>query len=126
MDGSVWQHKVGTFHVIPYFARQSIKLPSNLQDLIEISKETLDALVDSKDMGTSEITKDGDYTFDGVHLKEPNKSSDSEVEETNSEIDAVLYSPPPILADSDQTTRSPRTVLRLLPDSKWTTWTLLR
>jgi hypothetical protein len=87
MDGPVWQHKVGVFSDIPYFARQSIKLPSNLQDLIDISKETLDAQVDSKDTGTSENTKDRDYMFDGVHLKEPNESSDSEVEETNSKMD---------------------------------------
>lgn len=87
MDGSVWQHKVGAFRVIPYFARRSIKLPSNLQELIDISKDTLNALVDSKDTGTSEITKDRDYTFDGIHLKEPDESSDSEVEETGSETD---------------------------------------
>jgi hypothetical protein len=32
-------------------------------------------------MGTSEITKDRDYTFNAVHLKEPNESSDSELKE---------------------------------------------
>jgi hypothetical protein len=53
------------------------KVQSNLQDSIDISKDT----------GTSEITNKGDYMFDGVHLKEPNESSDSEVDETNSEMD---------------------------------------
>lgn len=78
MDGSVWQHKVGAFRVIPYFARSSVKLPENLQDLIDISNETLDALVEAKDPANRLVYKDRDYSFDNVHLNKLGEESDTD------------------------------------------------
>jgi hypothetical protein len=77
MDGSVWQHKVGAFRVIPYFARSTIELPDNLQDLIDISSETLNALVESKDPANRQVYKERDYTFDRVQLDQSDSESSS-------------------------------------------------
>lgn len=41
LDRSMFHQKVAGFCVIPYFARTSIEMPENLEELIEISKMTL-------------------------------------------------------------------------------------
>ena len=48
LNGSVFHKKVAAFRVIPYFARQKIELPSNLDEFIDISRSKLNELVQSE------------------------------------------------------------------------------
>ncbi|KDR76774.1 hypothetical protein GALMADRAFT_48887, partial [Galerina marginata CBS 339.88] len=44
MNGAVWQHKVGAFRVIPYYAREKIEVPGDILDLIDITREGLEKI----------------------------------------------------------------------------------
>ncbi|KAF9456242.1 hypothetical protein BDZ94DRAFT_1178137 [Collybia nuda] len=68
MDGSVWQNKVAAFRLVPYYARTSVTLPDNLQELIDISARTLNSLADSNNTGEMELYKGRDWNFDGIRL----------------------------------------------------------
>ena len=46
LDGSVFDHPVAAFCVLPYFARTALDIPS-LEDLIDISRERLKQMEDS-------------------------------------------------------------------------------
>jgi hypothetical protein len=65
LDGSVFQSKIAQFRVVPYEARHSILLPENIHDLIDLSKESLDKLVD--DGAALEYTG-RDFQFENVKL----------------------------------------------------------
>lgn len=68
LDGSVYHHKVAGFRVIPYFARKRIDLPSNLEELIGVSKTTL-RKIEETDEYKDEILK-RDFNFENVGLTE--------------------------------------------------------
>lgn len=78
MDGSLLQQKIGAFRVIPYFARENIVLPDNILDLIDMSKEGLQKVLDS-DEPTEVITgKEKDLWFDKIKLHGEDGESDSD------------------------------------------------
>lgn len=88
MDGSVFQSKIGQFRVVPYEARHHIDLPDNIHELIDLSKETLDELVDD---GEQAPYKGKDFQFDNVRLGvidgyvEANRPEDESEEEYDSD-----------------------------------------
>jgi hypothetical protein len=68
LDGAVYHKKIAKFRVIPYRARKSIKLPDNLDELLDMSEEKLQALDDSDDI-EEELDMGRDYWFDKVRIK---------------------------------------------------------
>ncbi|KDR65555.1 hypothetical protein GALMADRAFT_81730 [Galerina marginata CBS 339.88] len=78
MNGAVWQNKVGAFRVVPYFARERIKVPDNILDLIDISEEGLAKIVNGPEDEFE--PKRRDYALDKVHL---DGGSDEEEDEAN-------------------------------------------
>jgi hypothetical protein len=65
LDGSVFQSKIAQFRVVPYEARHSIPLPDNIHELIDLSKESLNKLVNDG-MGLEYQGKD--FQFENVKL----------------------------------------------------------
>jgi hypothetical protein len=72
----LFHEKVGAFRVIPYFGRKRIELPSNLHELMEISKATLKR-IEEMDEAKDEIQK-RDFIFEGVKLTEESESDSEE------------------------------------------------
>jgi hypothetical protein len=66
MDGSVFQHKVGAFRVIPYFARHKLDIPEGIQNIIDVSKAGLDKIESAVDETEVPLK---DFGFDGVNLR---------------------------------------------------------
>ena len=79
LDRSVYHHKVAGFRVIPYFARENITLPDNLEDLIEISKTTLKKIDEMAEYRDKVLKRD--FNFKGITLMEGAKDMVS-LEET--------------------------------------------
>lgn len=88
MDGATMHARIAAFRVIPYEARHKIKLPENLQELIDISADALQTLLETDDTGEGGLYKDRDWNFDGVKLRFDEEVSedgdlDNEEEETS-------------------------------------------
>ena len=66
MDGSVFQQKVGAFRVIPYFARQKLKISEDILKIIDVTKAGLEKIKSGDD--ENEVP-DKDYGFEGVNLR---------------------------------------------------------
>jgi hypothetical protein len=66
LNGAVWQKKIGKFRVIPYQQRQKLTLGSRIEELIDVSRETMDELEDEPD---PEPYDGRDLQFDGVALR---------------------------------------------------------
>ncbi len=66
LDGSLLKDKVAAFRLIPYFARRHIKLPDNIEDVIDQTKENLKMLVDMPDNDEPAIPIDFIFNEKGV------------------------------------------------------------
>jgi hypothetical protein len=64
-NGAVWQKKIGWFRVIPYEQRQKLGIGTHIEDLIDVSQETLDDLENEDE----ETYRGRDLQFDGVQLQ---------------------------------------------------------
>ena len=79
VDGSVWHQKIARFRVVPYFAREQIKLPEGILAIIDCNEDILDKIerqVDLDDSGK-------DYLMEGVKINE----SDNEDEDIADNIE---------------------------------------
>ena len=86
MDGSLLKDKVDAFRLIPYFARRHIKLPENIEDVIDQTKENLKMLVDMPDNDEPAIPIDFIFDEKGVELgSEEIDEEDEEISEWNEE-----------------------------------------
>ena len=82
MDGSVSQHKVGAFRVIPYFARQKLEISEDILKIIDVSKNGLDKIESSKD---EEEIPEKDFGFEGINLRTTDVNfSDEEMTDVDS------------------------------------------
>jgi hypothetical protein len=87
MDGTTLHKKVARFRVIPYFARRKIDLPENIQDVIDISDERLNEMLEEPEPeDDSEIES---LWFPNSSLREVNDSEgdlmDGDLEEPPSD-----------------------------------------
>jgi len=65
MDGTLMRGKFGAFRVLPHMARYSpIELPANIEELIHLSKEKLDELVEEEE--DNDYGPDKDYVFERI------------------------------------------------------------
>ena len=78
MDGTVLKEKVGAFRVLPHFARyKPIVLPQNIHDLIDLSSEQLEKMVE--DLDSDKLEKGKDYIFDSIpNLRIPEGDTEEE------------------------------------------------
>ena len=66
MDGTVSQQKVAAFRVIPYFARTKVKVPENIFEWIDLSRDALRRVEEAPEDNEHQ---EKDYIFDGVNLR---------------------------------------------------------
>lgn len=78
MDGTVLKEKVGAFRVLPHFARyEPIKLPENIHDLIDLSSQQLEKMLD--DLDSDKLEKGKDFIFDSIrNLRIPENDTGEE------------------------------------------------
>nr|GAT43392.1 predicted protein [Mycena chlorophos] len=68
-NGAVWQKKIGQFRVIPYEQRRQLTLGPRIEEVLDVGKETLDALEAEPE---DALEYHGpDFQFDGVSLRQP-------------------------------------------------------
>jgi hypothetical protein len=68
-NGAVWQKKIGKFRVIPYQQRRKLTIGPQIEELIDLSQETLDDLENEPEPYQGE-----DLQFDKVPLR-PSKDN---------------------------------------------------
>ena len=83
MTGAVWQHKVGKFRVVPYFAREKIDLPDGIMSIIDADEDVLQRI---EEMPDEDVTLSRDYLMDGVDFEESDDSDSGEEEDEADDI----------------------------------------
>jgi hypothetical protein len=94
MNGAMWHGRVAAFRVLPYMPRKAIQHPKHIEDLIDMSKEELDAAYAKAEEKDAAYGKD--LQFDGVDLNsdesdpkgESDDESEAEAEEDHDDDDA--------------------------------------
>ena len=86
LDGTVLKEKVGAFRVVPHVARyEPIELPDNIHQLIDLTAEQLDAMVD--DAEDVDTIAGNDYIFDAIpNLRLQDSDDDFEVSDDDFEV----------------------------------------
>jgi hypothetical protein len=64
MDGTLLRGKYGAFRILPHVARYHMELPTAISDLIQLSKDELEAMANEDDPDEYELGVD--YIFDRV------------------------------------------------------------
>ena len=82
MDGSVLKDKVAAFRLIPYFARRQLKLPRDLDSIIDQTRENLQKMLEAPDY---EPAIPRDYIFDEPGV--PSGTGDFVEEEVSEDSD---------------------------------------
>jgi hypothetical protein len=85
-NGAVWQKKIGRFRVIPYQQRKKLTIGDRIEELIDVSRQTLDELEGEPD---EEEYSGKDLQFDRVRLdRSSTKDLDDDVgDDSNDEVD---------------------------------------
>ncbi len=66
MDGSVLKDRIAAFRLIPYFARRHIKLPGDIEEVIDQTKENLRIILEQPDEDEPAIPHDFIFDEPGV------------------------------------------------------------
>jgi len=77
MNGALWQQKVGAFRCVPYFACESIELPDNVLEWLDVSEEGLRKVLESPE-DDNEWSGEDDLTFGKIDLDNVNDQDDSD------------------------------------------------
>ncbi|KAG7441561.1 uncharacterized protein BT62DRAFT_907959 [Guyanagaster necrorhizus] len=89
LNGSVLGGRVAQFRVIPYHARQKIELPQKIHDLIDVSPQTLEELVNDDKSVKQEYQYQplgkNLYGIDRIQLQDGESDSDLSISELEGE-----------------------------------------
>ncbi len=109
LNGAMFRGKIGQFRVVPYLARERIKITDRIEELIDASKETLDAL--AGEAGEPDPYFGKDMQFHRIKLnpdwKDVPPEELSDEYEDESEEEEVDLGPAPVY-DADNPRRSGR------------------
>lgn len=98
MNGAMCHDRIAAFRVIPYEARHSIQIPTNIHKLIDLSKEALNELIRDLPNKPSKPYRGPDLQFGKTRLRTIAEDSDSESEsedEETGEVKGLEWEPEP-------------------------------
>ena len=89
MNGAMFHGKIAQFRVIPFEQRRRIEVPKKILDLIDLSKDVLEAL--AKDKAKDDKLLGKDFQFHKISIKRTNDglSADS-VEDDDSDTESYV------------------------------------
>jgi hypothetical protein len=108
MDGTLLRGKYGAFRILPHAARYHIDLPTEIKDLIQLSKDELEAMANEDEPTEYELGVD--YIFDRAQNLRLNGNA-SATAESDSEIELPSESEDP-MDDPVRVTRSAKKKVR--------------
>jgi hypothetical protein len=108
MDGTLLRGKYGAFRILPHVARYHIDLPTEIKDLIQLSKDELEAMANEDEPTEYELGVD--YIFDRAQNLRLNGNASATAESDN-EIELPSESEDP-MDDPVRVTRSAKKKVR--------------